>query len=231
MQDAAPSVLSVFGDLIKAQPSTGPIPTPCGTPYACLTVGNQLVDIRDVAQLRGASYVHHVYVNDIREQRLPPLALNSETFRALAAANTANADLNRIVGLGGKIDSAYERMQFFRLMFYLAGNRTRSLRGPVYVNGSVELLRDWSLGGDSGTVTLAVAGDLIINKKLTLTNRHDLSTALGRRMPGIVVLGSPEPAVLPTEVCGGQRVDGSGRLVLCEGSALIVDGLIYRGMA
>ncbi|HET8998301.1 MAG TPA: hypothetical protein VFP86_01505 [bacterium] len=231
--DAAPWVLSVFGDIIKAQPTTGPLPTRCGTAYACLTVGNDVTDIRDVAALRAAHYVHHVYFNDIREERLPPLALDPEGFQILAAHNTANADLNRIVGLGGKTDSLYERMQFFRLMFYLAAHPTQFLRGPIYVNGTVELLRDWNLGGDSGNVTLAVAGDLIIGKKLTLTNRHDLSSAIGRRLPSLVVFSAPEATPVPAEVCGGERISGTGRLVVCEESALIVDGLIYTqdGMA
>jgi SPOR domain len=231
--DPAPWVLSIFGDIIKARPSTGLLPTRCGTTYACLTVRNDFTDIRDVADLRTANYVHHVYFNDIREERLTPLALNPEAFRTLATQNTANADLNRIVGLEGKIDSLYERMQFFRLMFYLVGHPTQVLRGPVYVNGTVELLRGWNLGGDSGNVTLAIAGDLIIDNKLTLTNRHDLSSATGRRLPGIVVFSAPEPETVPTEVCGGERVNGTGRLVMCEESTLIVDGLIYTqdGMA
>ncbi len=231
--DAVPWVLSVFGNLIKAQPSTELIPNRCGTTYACLTVGNNLTDIRDVGGLRTANYVHHVYFNDIREERLPRLALSPEAFRIQATQNTSNADLNRVVGMEGKTDSAYDRMQFFRLMFYLAANPTQSLRGPVYVNGTVELLLSWNLGGDTGNVTLAVAGDLIINKKLALTNRHDLSTAAGRRLPGIVVFRAPERTATPTEVCGGERVNGSGRLVVCQESTLTVDGLIYTqdGMA
>jgi len=107
-------------------------------------------------------------------------------------------------------------------------------RGPIFVDGTIELLRTWNLGGDAGNVTLAVAGDLIIDKKLALTNRHDPSTAAGRRLPGIVVFGAPEPDARPTDVCEGhQHVNGSGRLVMCEQSTLTVDGLIYTrdGMA
>ncbi len=79
-----------------------------------------------------------------------------------------------------------------------------------------------------------MAGDLIIDKKLALADRHDLSTAAGRRMPGIIVFGAPEPDGRPTDVCEGhQHVNGSGRLVMCEESTLTVDGLIYTrdGMA
>ncbi len=231
--DAVPWVLSVFGDLMKGQPSTGPLPNRCGTPYACLTVGNTLTDVRNVAELRRADYVRHVYMDDVREQTFPPLALAPQMFRALAAQNRANAQLNRIVGLGSKADSLYERMEFYRLLFYLAEHREKFLRGPVYVRGTVELLRSMNLGGDAGNVTLAVEGDLIVDKDLALTNRHDLSSAAGRRLPGIVVLGAPEALSNPTEICGHEHVTGSGRLVVCEESRLTVDGLIYTqdGMA
>ncbi len=231
--EAAPWVLSAFGDLIKAQPSTGLLPNRCGTRYACLTVGNNLTDVQSVAELRAADYARHIYVNDLREARLPPLALTPETFQAQAAQNTANADLNRAVGLGAKADSLYERMQFYRLMFYLARRSGQLLRGPIYVRGSLEVLGSLNLGGDAGNVTLAVEGDLIVDKNRALTNRHDLSTAAGRRLPGIVVFGAPEPGAFPAKVCGGERVNGSGRLVVCEEGALAVDGLIYTqdGMA
>ena len=231
--DAAPWVLPVFGTLMKGRPSAGLLPNRCGTPYACLTVGNGITDIRGVEELRGAAYLRHVYVNDVRKRPLPPLALTPETFRVLATQNTANAALNRIVGLDEKADALYERMEFYRLMFFLAAHQDRFLRGPVYVVGTVELLRNWNVGGNAGSVTLAVEGDLIIDKKLALTNRHDRSTVGGRRLPGIVVFGAAEPSALPTPVCGGERVNGSGRLVVCEESRLVVDGLIYTqdGMA
>ena len=231
--DATPWIVSVFGDLIKAQPSTGPLPNRCGTPYACLTVADRVTDIQRLGDLRGANYVHRVYLDRIRAQTLPPLVLHPETFQTLAGRNAANAELNRIVGLRGKTDSFYERMQFYRLLFYLASHPAAFLRGPVYVDGTIELLWSVKLGGDTGDVTIAVGGDLIIDKKLTLTNTHDRSTAMGRQVPGILVLGSSEPSDRSTEVCAGERVNGSGRLVLCEGSTLTVDGLIYTrdGMA
>src|SRR5262249_49877499 len=158
------------------QPSTGVLPNRCGTPYACLTVGNTLTDVRSVGELRAANYARHVYVNDIREQRFPPLALDRKAFQVLAAQNRANIELNRIVGLGTKADSLYERMEFYRLMFYLAGQPAKFLRGPIYVRGTIELLRSMNMGGPAGNATLAVEGDLIIDKKLALTNRHDLSS-------------------------------------------------------
>jgi hypothetical protein len=124
-------------------------------------------------------------------------------------------------------------MQFYRLLFYLAGHPTQFLRGPVYVRGSIELFRSMNLGGEAGNVTLAVEGDLIIDERVALKNRHDLSNVAGRRLPGIVVFSSPAVSESSTEVCGHERVNGSGRLVLCEVAALTVDGLIYTqdGMA
>ena len=185
------------------------------------------------SDLREANDLRHVYLKGIREETFPQLALDPATFRARAAQNTANAGLNRIVGLGAKEDSAYTRRQFYQLLFYLVSHPERSLQGTVDVDGSFEFFRDVSLGGVSGDVTLAVEGDLIISKKVAVTNRHDLSTVAGRRTPGIVVLGARELTGRPMEGCGGQRLTSSGRLVMCDGSGLTVDGLVYTqdGMA
>lgn len=91
------------------------------------------------------------------------------------------------------------------------------------------------LGGPSGDVTLAVGGDLIIPKQVTLVNRHDLTTVSGRRTPGILVFGLSGPGGASGRECGGegQLVTGSGHLVMCEGSGLVVDGLVHTrdGMA
>ncbi len=225
--EPTPWILAAFGDLIKAQPTAGPIPNPCGTPYACVTVGNSITDVQAVPGLREADYMRHVYVKSIREKVLPPLALDPTAFQAQAARNMANAALNRSVGLSDKVDSFYTTMQFYRVVFYLASHPEQSLQGTVYINGSFEFFQSVSLGGTSGNVTLAVGGDLIIDKKLTVANRHDLSTLAGRRTPGIVVLGARRTADRSTETCGGQRLNWSGRFVMCEESTLAVDGLVY----
>lgn len=89
------------------------------------------------------------------------------------------------------------------------------------------------MGGVSGNVTLAVGGDVFLLKDVTLSNRHDLTTVSGRRTPGIVVFGSPVPYGSLPKVCGDQAVTGSGRIVMCQGSRLVADGLVYtqNGMA
>ncbi len=234
--DAAPWVVSAFGDLIKAQPTSGTMLNPCGTPYACVTVGNSITDVLGVPDLREANYVRHVYVSGFREEKAPPLALDPAAFRIQAEQNPANADLNQRAGLSRKPDSHYAYGEFSRIMSYLAKNPSEYLQGAIYADGTITMFENVDLGGPSGNATLAVGGDLIILNKVTLTNRHDLTTVSGRRTPGVVVFGSPSVVVFggPTKMCGGQSyITGSGRLVMCEGSRLVVDGLVYTqdGMA
>lgn len=222
MTDPAPWILSTFGDIIKAQSTTGLITNPCGMPYACVTVGNGITDIKRIADLREANYVQHAYMKSIREETLPRLALDPETFRARAAQNTANSAINRKLGFP-RGDAVYASQQFYQIVAYLAADPSKSLEGTVYVDGSFPFTRSVNLGN----VTLAVRGDLVIGDKVAVTIRHDLSTGSGRRTPGIVVFGSRAASERPVEDCEGERVSGSGRFVLCEGSALAVDGLVY----
>ncbi len=93
----------------------------------------------------------------------------------------------------------------------------------MYVDGSFRFARSVNLG----SVTLAVGGDLVVGDKVEVTIQHDLSTVSGRRTPGVVVFGSGTPRERSTEDCEGEQTNGSGRFVLCEGSALTVDGLVY----
>jgi len=230
--EPAPWILTAFGDLIKAQPAAGPIPNRCGTRFACVTVADRLTDVQNVGDLREGAYMRHVYVKSFREEVLPPLALDPAPFRARAAQNPANAALNRSAGLADKADALYTTMQFYKIVFYLASHPEQSLHGTVYIDGSFDFSQSVSLGGTSGDVTLAVGGDLTIRKNVTVANRHDLSTVAGRRTPAIVVLGARIPVDLPVETCG-PRVNWSGAFVMCAGSTLVVDGLIYTqdGMA
>ncbi len=66
---------------------------------------------------------------------------------------------------------------------------------------------------------LAGGGDLIIDQKLTVANRHDLLTVACRRTPAIVVLGARNPAHRSTEKCD-QRVNCLGRFMICDGSTV-----------
>lgn len=226
--EPAPWILGAFGDIIKARPAASPAMNTCGTPYACVTVGRSLSDVKRISDLREANYFPHVYMNSMREESLPRLALNPATFWTQAAQNTANETINKRLGFPQK-DSVYEIMQFYQIAAYLAANPGKSLQGTVYVAGSLRFTQSVDLGN----VTLAVAGDLIIENNAAVTIRHDLSDVSGRRMPGIVVLGFVAPAERSTNECEGERANGSGRFVLCGGSRLTVDGLVYTqdGMA
>lgn len=220
--DPTPWILGAFGDIIKAHPSTGPALNPCGTSYACVTVGQDLSDVERIPDLREANYFPHVYANSMRDESLPRLALNPETFWTEATQNTANATLNKKLGFPQK-GSVYELKQFYQIIAYLTSFPGSSLQGTVYVTGSFRLTQSVDLGN----VTLAVGGDLIIADKTTVAIRHDLLDVSGRRMPGIVVFGFAAPAGLSTNECEGERANGSGRIFLCDGSTLTVDGLVY----
>jgi hypothetical protein len=202
--DPMPWLLAAFGDIIKAQPTTGSLPNRCGTRYACVTVGNSMTDARGIPNLRVDSYVHHAYMKSTREQALPRLALNPEVFRSQAARNTANARINRELGFTDKDDSVYEFFQFYQIVAYLAGHPSKSLQGTIYVDQSFRFIKSVNLGN----ITLAVRGDLIVNNGATIAIRHDVSTVTGRRIPGIVVLGFRDPGGFRREPCGGQHVDG-----------------------
>lgn len=241
--EAAPWVLAAFGEIIKARPTSGSIPNVCGTPYACVTALNSTTDIEDPLSLRStvesmarnASGLRHVYLSRMRKLVVPPLSLNAALFLDLAASNGSNATINGEAGLAGKTNSVYAPLEFYQVVHHLATHRAEVLRGTIYVTGTVQLVQDLDLGGPAGDVTFAVGGDLILNDDVRLTNQHDLSTTAGRETPGILVFGSPAPTDRHATICGGQRVNGSGRLVSCGGplQRLIVDGLVYTadGMA
>ena len=180
--------------------------------------------------MRETNYVRHVYVKRLREAVVPPLSLDSAPFQSQARQNRANALFNNLAGLGGKSDSYYTFFELYSVLSYLASHPGQYLQGTLYVDGSFNAPLNMNLGGPSGNVTLAVGGDLVVQSASTLINTHDLATVSGRRTPSIVVLGAAAPSATPTRVCPSltsPSVNGSGRLVLCEGSALVVDGLVY----
>ena len=229
--EPTPWILAVFGALIKARPLAGPVPNPCGTPYACVTVGHSITDVPGVSDLREGNYLRHVYVRGMREETVPPLALDPGPFQIQAQQNTANATLNAHAGLQGKSDSYYTPPQISVLVTYMAHHPSEYLQGTIYVDGTFQVggaVQNIDLGGPSGKATLAVGGDLIILPNIALTNTHDLTSVSGRRTPGILVFGSSTPVPYKTTACNGsQPVRWSGRLIMCAASRLIVDGLVY----
>lgn len=231
--DPTPWIISVFGDIVKGQPTTGPIPNDCGTLYACVTVGNRDIDVLSIAALRDTENVRHAYMNAMVQQVLPPISFDPAAFLTAAAGNNANNLLNQRAGLT-ITGSVYSPTQFDQLMTYLAagcpsGPTPCVLRGTVYLDGTYRFSRDVNLGGDAGDVTLAVRGDLVLNTGVSVTIRHDLTTVLGRQTPGILVFGLPTPNRRASNVCSGEQANGSGRFILCGGSSqrLIVDGMVY----
>jgi len=228
--EPVPWITAVFGDIIKAQPTTGPLANRCGTAFACVTAQNSSTDVPSIQALRAAEHMRHAYMNGMVQQVLPPLVFDPDSMRSMAAANGANQTLNQDAGLGGKTDSVYAPAEFTLLVAHLASHcPPRCLRGTVYVDGTYRFMQTVTLGGESGDVTLAVRGDLIIDGNISVTNRHDLSTVAGRRLPGVMVFGLATPTPGSTNACGGNQVNGSGRFILCGGSSqrLTVDGLLY----
>jgi len=258
--DATPWILSVFGDIVKAQPTTGPIPNPCGTYFACVSVGNQNQDVASIADLRQGAYglpgVQNVYMNRITQQvvprlssvcpnpdpMLPQFCVDPDASRTEAANNPYNSDnaaVEAAAGMGPKTyaGSVYTSSEFDSLVTYLSANcPPRCLRGTIYVDGSYTFTRSVNLGGDTGNVTLAVRGDLVLlSNNIVVVNRHDITNTdqaaatAARRLPGILVFGLVTPLPRPTNVCRGEQADGSGRLIVCGGSnqLLIADGMLY----
>ncbi len=231
-----PWITSVFGDIVKAQPTTGPLTNRCATLFACVTVRNDDTDVPSMTSLRAAEQMRHVYMHRMVLQVLPRQSFDPAAFQALATANSDNNAINELAGMPEKSTSVYTPAEFTQIVAYLAAHcPSRCLRGPVYVDGSYQLATSVNLGGDSGNVTLGVRGDLAVLSQVRLTNRHDLSDTTGRRTPGILIFGTDALGPRTTNACGGQRVNGSGRLLLCGGNhqRLTADGLIYTadGMA
>jgi hypothetical protein len=104
--------------VIKAEPREGLSANSCGTAFACVTVEDRAEDVKDAVALRSqvpnmsdtANAMRHVYMNQMRREVFPELALDAEAFRERAQRNTANRTINRRAGLGAKADSLYSTL-------------------------------------------------------------------------------------------------------------------------
>ena len=235
-REPMPWITSVFGDIVKAQPTTGPLANRCATEFACVTVRNDDTDVSSMTSLRVDEHMRHVYMHRMVQQVLPRLSFDPSDFQARAAGNLYNQEINELAGMPQKSNSVYTPTEFTQIVAFLAAHcPSRCLRGPVYLDGSYQLAMSVDLGGNSGNVTLGVRGDLTVLNQVRLTNRHNLAEVTGRETPGILIFGSDAPALRMANACGGQRSNGSGRLILCGGNhqRLTADGLIYTadGMA
>ncbi|MGQ0549619.1 MAG: hypothetical protein ACT4PY_08140, partial [Armatimonadota bacterium] len=213
--ESMPWVTLAFGDIVKARPTTGPLSNRCGTSFACVTALIGVTDVPTVAGLRYGENIRHAYMHRMTQQVLPRLSLDPTSYRNLALGSADNSTINASAGLAAKTNSVYTPAEFGQLVNYLATNCPPScLRGPVFVDGDYNMSRSVNLGGDTGTVTLAVRGDLILSCSASLIIRHDLTTIAGRQTPGILVFGRETIAANSTNTCG-QATNGSGRLIVC----------------
>jgi hypothetical protein len=174
-----------------------------------LTLGPRR-DPVNIKQLRALG----VYVEGIvlRSEALPALPEVDRTHYAdLAAANTANAALNEAAGeylgdaeLSRKRDSLYGRVEFERLMAYVAAVRpSAQLRGVIYLRGGLSLAAGQHLRIEDGT--LVAEGAVFLSQGALLEVTHSAAT---RTLPGLLVL------------------DG-GALIVTRQARLRAHGLVY----
>jgi len=137
--------------------------------------------------------------------------VDQDFYRDLAAANSANAEINRQAGelandpdLRKKPDSFYDAEQFARVVRFLASRTDPpELRGILYVAGRVTIPPDVDLRLADGAL---VAGNTV---KLEEGARFTVSHTAGtRRLPAVLVLGT-------------------GGLVLSAHAELLAHGLVY----
>ena len=193
---------------------TIPLPSPASVrillpPSGYLRLGEDRQPV-DVQQLRVMGV--HVEGTVIRTGAFPQAPeVDASFYRALAAANHRNAELNEAVGnhvgdanLLRKQDSLYTARQFEQLQVYLKSREAPSqLFGVIYVRGGVSLL--------DGERLEIVDGALIADSTVYLSARAELSIThrpATRTLPGLIVLGN-------------------GALFVTEGARLRVHGLVY----
>src|SRR3972149_5915533 len=75
--DPTPWILADFGDIVKAQPTTGPLPNRCGTYFACVTACttnlSTCAHVPNIAALRDTESRRHLYMNSMPMSVLPRL--------------------------------------------------------------------------------------------------------------------------------------------------------------
>lgn len=196
----------------------------------------------DVQQLRLMGLAVEGVVLSARA--LPPLPdIDERYYQALAAANTANSDLNEAAGryfadnlLERKRDSLYTAQEFERVQAYLGtGRHPPRLKGVIYIKSAVTLLGGQRLQITDGT--LVTEGTVHLTQGASLEITHSAAT---RTLPGILALG--DGGLIVTHgarlrvhglVFVGRTIDiGGGAHVEIVGSALSNDpGLSFRNIA
>lgn len=172
-----------------------------------LDPGRQHVDVQ---QLRAMGM--QVHGDILRSEALTQFPeVDRSFYERLAAANVANAHLNRAAGqyLGDgefahKQDSLYSQREFELLQTYLAaGILPARFTGIVYVRGRVALLEGQQMQITDGA--LIAEGSVLASLGSSLEITHSATT---RTLPGIITLDY-------------------GPLVVARGARLRVHGLVY----
>ncbi len=167
----------------------------------------------DVTQLRAFG----VSIQDVVRTEVMPESptIDRGYYLSLAAANRANAAVNREAGLISgdhaleqKAGSDYSGAEFVRVLDHLAAEQYRPrLRGVIYVHGSVTL--------PEGARVIIEDGTLITESTVHLSRRAKLS-----------VIHSSASRTLP-----GLMVQDLGALNLAPEAQLHVHGLVYVNRA
>lgn len=213
-----PSAVLVTGPgpvdaLIRAtenRPSMRPGPVRIAMPQGqelMLDPGRQPVNVE---QLRSMGV--QIHGNVLRSETLMRFPeVDRSLYEALAAANIANASLNKAAGdylrdadLARKHDSLYRQRQFEQLQIYLAATSVAPrFTGIVYVRGGVTVLQGQQMQIIDGA--LVAEGSVVVNPMSSLEITHSVTT---RMLPGIITLDY-------------------GPLVIARGARLRVHGLVY----
>ncbi|MGQ0571129.1 MAG: hypothetical protein ACT4P5_16630 [Armatimonadota bacterium] len=191
-------------------PPRQPMPVRLAMPlggHLMLDPGQQHVDIQ---QLRSMGV--QVRGDILRSEALARFPeVDRSFYETLAAANIANAHLNRAAGqyvgdgeLARKPDSLYSEREFEQLQTYLAaGFVPARFTGIVYVRGRTTLFQGQQMRIADGA--LVVEGAVVASPMSSLEITHSTTT---RTLPGIITLDY-------------------GPVVVARGARLRVHGLVY----
>lgn len=139
---------------------------------------------------------HAIHVDEFPQ----PPEVDGALYRAWAAANAMNADLNETPAgylksreLTGKRDSLYTAIQFAQLLSYLStGRHLPRLHGVVYATGGVALPAGRALWIIDGT--LITEGTVQISRGASLEIVHSAAT---RTLPGLIAVNRGALAISP----------------------------------
>ncbi len=197
-----------------------------------LTVG-ELHQPADTDRLQSFG-IHVVHADQVTTRRIAPETLpyvDAETFRRRAAANPANAELNRAAGrafawpsLQDKKDSLYTAEEFSLVLRYLRG-RDVPMVGAIFAAGPATVPADAPLTIIDGF--LVTDGGLTVEPGGRLTVQHHQR---GRLLPGLLTVTRETYAPIVVGERARVAVDGlvvaQGVIEVREGATVDVAGAI-----